>query len=60
VATDGSVKDIKVTNAQPKSTFNAAATSALARHRYAPVLRGGVPVPQRASIRMRFTAQEAK
>jgi TonB family protein len=60
VATDGSVKDIKVTNAQPKSTFNAAATSALARHRYAPVMQGGVPVPQRASIRMRFTAQDAK
>jgi TonB family protein len=60
VATDGSVKDIKVTNAQPKSTFNAAATAALSRHRYAPVMRGGMAVPQRASIRMRFTAKEAK
>jgi TonB family protein len=60
VATDGSVKDIKVINSQPKSTFNASATTALARHRYAPIMRGGVAVPQRASIRMRFTAQEAK
>jgi TonB family protein len=60
VATDGSVKDIRITDAQPKSTFNSAATSALARHRYAPVMQGGVPVPQRANIRMRFTAQDAK
>jgi TonB family protein len=60
VAVDGSVKDIKVTSAQPKTTFNNAAISALARHRYAPVMRGGVAVPQRASMRMRFTAQEAK
>jgi TonB family protein len=60
VEKDGSVKDIKVINAEPKTTFNAAASSALARHRYAPVLRDGVPVTQRASIRMRFTAQDSK
>ncbi len=60
VATDGSVKDIKVINAQPKNTFNSAASSALARRRYAPVMRDGVSVAQRASIRMRFTAQDSK
>jgi TonB family protein len=60
VAKDGSVKDITVKNAEPKNTFNAAATSALARYRYAPVIRDGVPVNQRANIRMRFTAQESK
>jgi TonB family protein len=60
VAKDGSVKDIKVINAEPKTTFNSAASSALARQRYAPVLRNGVPVDQRANIRMRFTAQDSK
>jgi protein TonB len=60
VATDGTVKDIKVIGAQPKNTFNSAATSALARHRYEPVQRDGVTVTQRASIRMRFTAQDAR
>ncbi|MEO8313750.1 MAG: TonB family protein [Pseudomonadota bacterium] len=60
VATDGSVKDIKITNAQPKNTFNSAASSALARQHYAPVMRDGVAVTQRASIRMRFTAQDSK
>lgn len=60
VAKDGSVQDIKVTNAQPKGTFNNAATSALARQRYQPVVRDGVVVTQRASIRMRFTAQDSK
>ncbi len=60
VATDGSVKDIKVTDAQPRNTFNSAATSALARYRYVPVLKDGVPAAQRAHIRLRFAAQEVK
>jgi TonB family protein len=60
VAKDGSVKDITVTNAEPKNTFNAAATAALARYRYAPVVKDGAAVTQRAQLRMRFTAQDAK
>jgi protein TonB len=60
VARDGSVRDIVVTNAEPKNTFNSAATSALSRYRYAPVVKDGLAVPQRAHIRMRFTAQDAK
>jgi TonB family protein len=60
VAKDGSVKDITVTNAEPKNTFNAAATAALARYRYAPVVKDGAAVTQRAHLRMRFTAQDAK
>jgi hypothetical protein len=32
----------------------------MARRRYEPVLRNGVPVAQRANIRMRFTAQDSK
>jgi TonB family protein len=60
VQTDGSVKDIKVTGAEPRSTFNGAAVSAMARRRYEPVRRNGIAVPQRASIRMRFIAQDAR
>jgi TonB family protein len=60
VAVDGSVKDIKIISAEPRTTFNNAATSALARRRYEPILRNGVAVAQRASIRMRFVAQDSK
>ena len=60
VATDGSVKDIQVIDAEPKRTFNAAATSAVSRYRYSPVMRDGVAVPQRAQLRVRFTATDAK
>jgi TonB family protein len=58
VARDGSVKDIAVTNAEPLRTFDAAATAALRRYRYQPVVRDGETVEQRARIRMRFTAQD--
>jgi protein TonB len=58
VAPDGSVKDIVVTDADPKGTFDRAAANALRRWRYAPVIRDGEAVAQRASIRMRFTARD--
>jgi protein TonB len=60
VAKDGSVKDVVVTGSEPGRTFDAAATKALQRYRYAPVLRNGEAVQQRAHMRMRFTAQDAK
>jgi TonB family protein len=60
VATNGSVQDIVVRDAQPGKTFNSAATAALARYRYAPVMQNGVAVPQRAQIRMRFTVTDSK
>lgn len=60
VAKDGSVKDVVVTSAQPRSTFNSAATKALARYRYEPVMKDGVAVTQRARIRLAFSAQDAK
>jgi protein TonB len=60
VARDGSVKDIAVVNAEPRRTFDAAASAALRRYRYAPVVRDGETVEQRARIRMRFTAQDRR
>jgi protein TonB len=58
VATDGSVKDIVVTAAEPRRVFDSVSVAALRRYRYAPVLKDGQPVEQRARSRMRFTAQE--
>lgn len=58
VAKDGSVKDIQVTAAEPRRIFDSASVAALRRYRYAPVLKDGQPVEQRARSRMRFTAQE--
>jgi protein TonB len=60
VARDGSVKDIAVTNSEPKRTFDAAAVAALRRYRYQPVVRNGETVEQRAKMRMRFTAQDSR
>ncbi len=59
VTTTGTVKDIVVKNAEPGSTFNSAATAALSRYRYAPVMQNGQPVAQRAALRMRFTAKDS-
>jgi protein TonB len=58
VARDGDVKDILVTASEPGRTFDSAAMAALRRYRYAPVVRNGVAVEQRARIRMRFNAQD--
>ena len=60
VNTDGSVKDVIVVKSEPGRTFDSAATKALLRYRYAPVLRNGEAVQQRAQMRMRFTAQDSK
>ncbi len=60
VAKDGSVQDISVTGAEPRGTFDKAAVSALSRYRFAPVVKDGAVVVQRARIRMRFTAQDTK
>jgi TonB family protein len=60
VATDGSVKDVAVIDSQPKAMFDKSAAAALRRWRYAPVMRDGLAVPQRAHIRMRFTAVDQK
>jgi protein TonB len=60
VAIDGSVQDVVVTDSQPHVTFDKSAMAALRRWRYNPVMRDGVAVPQRAVVRMRFTAVDPK
>jgi TonB family protein len=50
----GTVTDIKVTKSNPIGVFEQAAIAALVRNRYEPIERDGVPVAQRAHIRMRF------
>jgi protein TonB len=60
VAIDGSVQDVVVMDSQPHVTFDKSAMAALRRWRYQPVVRDGVAVPQRAVVRMRFTAVDPK
>jgi protein TonB len=52
---DGSVRDTLIRNSQPVGVFDHAAAAALAKWRFAPVLRDNKPVEQRARIRVRFS-----
>jgi protein TonB len=54
VRADGSTGDIVVTNSNPRRTFDASATSAIAQWRYKPVMRDGKAVEQRVAVRIRF------
>jgi TonB family protein len=60
VAKDGSVKDVKVSESEPGRTFDDAAVKALSRYRFAPVVKDGQPVEQRAKLRVRFTAKDQR
>jgi protein TonB len=60
VAKDGSVKDVKVMADEPRRVFDNAAVAAMRRYRYAPVLKDGQAVEQRARARIRFTSQDAR
>jgi TonB family protein len=55
VDASGKVSDIQVQAAEPRGVFERAAISALSQSRYHPVLRDGLPITQRAQIRLRFT-----
>ena len=54
VTAEGKVTDITMVAGEPSGVFDRAARSALARSRYQPMMRDGVPVAQRARIRERF------
>ena len=58
VQPDGWVRDVRVRQAEPVDTFENAAVEALRHWRFAPVVKDGKAVEQRAWIRMRFTAQK--
>ncbi|MDB6090798.1 MAG: Protein TonB [Gammaproteobacteria bacterium] len=58
VRTDGSVTDIGVIGADPVGMFEKAATEAVHKWRYRPVMRDGRPIDQRARLRVRFTLQQ--
>jgi TonB family protein len=54
VTPQGSVAQIKVSNANPAGIFDDAATKALARVRYQPVLKDGKPIAVTTRIRIAF------
>jgi TonB family protein len=54
IAPDGTTQDLVVRNAEPLRTFDQSAVDAVKRWKFAPVLRDGAAVSQRASVRIRF------
>jgi TonB family protein len=54
VTVSGAVEDITVMGSEPAGVFDAAATTAIKGWRFAPVVRSGGAVPQRAAARLRF------
>jgi protein TonB len=58
VRTDGAVSDIAVTGAQPVGVFEQAATDAVRKWHYRPVMRDGKAVNQRVRLRVRFALQQ--
>ena len=57
VTTDGSVIDIDIIGSQPGDTFVAAATRAVEKWRFEPVVDDGVIVEKRAGVRMMFAVE---
>lgn len=58
ITEQGSVGEIDILDAQPGTTFNKAAISALSRWEYEPVIESGVAIPRRARIRILFNLAE--
>jgi TonB family protein len=54
VTVTGTVEDVTVVGAEPADVFDAAAVTAVRGWRFAPVVRSGNAVPQRAATRLRF------
>lgn len=55
IETDGSVKNVIVTNSEPKGMFDANTVQAVRRWRYKPVMENGQAVEARSRVRLRFT-----
>ena len=58
VNTDGSVSDLAVVAAEPVGVFEQAATDAVRKWRYRPLLRNGQPINQHARVRVRFALEQ--
>ncbi|MGO9934403.1 MAG: energy transducer TonB [Steroidobacteraceae bacterium] len=54
VAANGSVANVKILNSQPANFFEEAATKAVSRLRYKPVLTDGKPIAVRTTVRIVF------
>jgi TonB family protein len=57
IAADGTTQGLVVRNSQPAAVFDKSALDSVSRWRFNPVTRDGVPVPQRASLRVKFVLQ---
>jgi protein TonB len=57
VTYDGSVIDVDVTGSDPGDTFVDAATRAVSRWRFEPVVENGEIVEKRAGVRMMFAIE---
>ncbi|MGC1524392.1 MAG: energy transducer TonB, partial [Steroidobacteraceae bacterium] len=58
VTADGKVTNVKVLDATPAGTFEAAASRALTRMRYKPMLQAGKPVAVSTKLRIAFRLQK--
>jgi TonB family protein len=54
IAPDGTTQNVIVRNSEPQRTFDQSAVDAVKRWRFAPVMRDGAAVRQRAAMRIRF------
>jgi TonB family protein len=57
IAEDGTTRDLTVRTAQPAGVFDKAAVDSVTRWKFAPILKDGVAVRQRALLRVRFVVR---
>jgi TonB family protein len=54
INSDGTTQDLVVRNSEPQAVFDKSALDSVSRWRFNPIVRDGVPVAQRASLRVKF------
>jgi protein TonB len=57
VTTDGSVKDVEIRNSEPGETFVNAATKAVQKWEFEPVIENGTIVEKLVGVRMMFALE---
>jgi TonB family protein len=57
IASDGTTQDLVVRKSEPQDVFDKSAVDSVSRWRFNPVVRDGVPVAQRAWLRVKFVLQ---